>query len=118
MKRRKSGVPVYADFDILHDALEIIETQADGHKASVAYNDGENIALVNIRNIARLAIQQADEKSRADGSFLRLKLENAQLREVVAQLAEALRLYGNPTPMSRAREDLQFNIDRAISKEI
>jgi hypothetical protein len=118
MKRNKSVPSIYSDFDVLYDALELIAAQADNHKASVAYNDGENIALVNIRNIAQIALQQATEKSRAQGSFVRLKVENHQLTETVSQLAEALRLYGSRMPLSRAREDLQFNIDRALSNEI
>jgi hypothetical protein len=118
MKKSKSPPPVYSDFDILRDAVEMIESQADGHKASTAYNDGQNIALVNIRNIARIAVAQANDKARSQGSFVRLQLENQNLKDVVSQLAEALRLYGNPMPLSRAREDLQFNIDRALSKEI
>jgi hypothetical protein len=98
--------------------LELISSQADNHKASVAYNGGANIALVNIRTIAQIALKQAAEKAKAEGSFVRLKLENYQLQETVSQLAEALRLYGNRMPLSRAREDLQFNIDRALSEEI
>lgn len=118
MKMKKSDRSIYTDFEVLLDALELIAAQADNHKASVAYNGGENIALVNIRNIAQIALKQAAEKSKTEGSFLRLKLENHNLEETVSQLAEALRLYGNRMPLSRAREDLQFNIDRAISNEI
>lgn len=115
---RKASSFNHSDFDVLLEALELIASQADNHKASVAYNGGENIALVNIRNIAQLALKQAAEKSKAEGSFARLKLENHHLQQTSSQLAEALRLYGNRMPMSRAREDLQFNIDRALSEEI
>lgn len=45
----------------LEDALELIESQADGHRASTAYNDGENIALVNIRTIARITLKETRE---------------------------------------------------------
>lgn len=118
MSRRKPDPAIHSDFEVLFEALELIASQADNHKASVAYNGGENIALVNIRNIAQIAMKQASQKSKAEGSFVRLKLENHQLEETVSQLAEALRLYGSRMPLSRAREDLQFNIDRALSNEI
>lgn len=117
MKRRNISV-IHSDFDILFEALELIALQADNHKSSVAYNDGENIALVNIRNIAQLAMKQAGDESKAEGSFIRLKLDNYKLQQTTSQLAEVLRLYGNRMPLSRAREDLQFNIDRALSEEI
>jgi len=118
MRKRKSGPTIYSDFEVLLEALELIASQADNHKAATAYNGGENIALVNIRNIAQIALKQAAGKSMMEGSFIRLKLENHKLEETVSQLAEALRLYGNCMPLSRAREDLQFNIDRALSNEI
>lgn len=50
--------------EALVDALELIASQADNHKRSKAYNDGQNIALVNIRNIAMIALaDQAREGS-------------------------------------------------------
>jgi hypothetical protein len=118
MRQKTAATPIYSDFEILFEALELIASQADSHKASIAYNGGLNIALVNIRNIAEIALKQAAEKSKAEGSFVRLKIENRKLEETASQLAEALRLYGNRMPLSRAREDLQFNIDRALSSEI
>lgn len=52
--------------ELLEEALATIERQADGHKYATAYNDGQNIALVNIRNIAAIAL--ADNDSVAVGT--------------------------------------------------
>jgi hypothetical protein len=40
----------------LENLLEDIALIADGHKSSRLYVDGENVALVSIRNMANLAI--------------------------------------------------------------
>lgn len=58
----------------LVDALEVIESEADRHKRSVSYNNGENIALVNVSNIARIVLQESrsfekPEQLRAPGSL-------------------------------------------------
>ena len=47
----------------LIDSLEEINIQANGHKRSVAYNDGINIALENIENIAYTAVKEARNES-------------------------------------------------------
>jgi hypothetical protein len=103
--------------EILGDALALIVSQADNHKKSVAYNDGENIALVNIRNIGMIALDEV--AGRSDMSDItRLRHENMTLKESVTQLAEALRLYGNAKSLSFARGDLQGVVDLAMAKEI
>jgi hypothetical protein len=96
----------------LEDALELIESQADGHKASVAYNGGENIALVNIRNIARITLRETrdtrpDEKAK--------DRRTKQLETTILHLSEALQCYGNKKAMSFAVPHLQAAIDDAMS---
>ncbi len=46
------------ELELLIDALEDIALQAHGHRYSTACNDGENIALTNIRNIALLTLEK------------------------------------------------------------
>jgi hypothetical protein len=57
--------------EMLEDALELIESQADGHKRSVAYNGGENIALVNVATSPASpwlkAAQRVQQQKRAMG---------------------------------------------------
>jgi hypothetical protein len=98
--------------ELLEDALELIESQADGHKASVAYNGGENIALVNIRNIARIILKETRD-TRPDE-----KLKDRRTKELEAtilHLSEALQRYGNKKAMSFAVPHLQAAIDDATS---
>lgn len=50
----------------LLDALQEIRNQAHGHKRSIAYNDGVNIALANIEAIAIHAIGSNERQTRND----------------------------------------------------
>jgi hypothetical protein len=92
--------------EMLEDALELIESQADGHKRSVAYNGGENIALVNVRNIARITLAESRSKGPA---------AKADDEVTIRLLQEALRRYGNRLAMSFAPDHLQNVIDEAMS---
>lgn len=99
------------------EAIALIVSQADNHKKSMAYNDGENIALVNIRNIGLIALGEA-AAPKSINETTHLRHENLLLKETVTQLAEALRLYGDKIRLSIARADLQGVIDQAMAKEI
>lgn len=59
-----SSVENSVQFDLLVEALEDIALQAHSHRASTAYNGGENIALVNIRNIALIALEKVASETR------------------------------------------------------
>lgn len=98
----------YTRVDKLEDALQLIESQAEGHKSSLAYNNGENIALLNIRNIARIALEGKRDAAR----------ENHHSREMeltIRLLTEALQRYGNRSAMSFAPPHLQAVIDVAMA---
>ncbi len=62
--------------DIREERIERLEAllldialMADGHKASRLYIEGENVALVNIRNMAAFELGMEDELRR-DGQLL------------------------------------------------
>lgn len=60
--------PIGQQRDIREERIEFLESllldiafMADGHKASRLYIDNENVALVNIRNMAAFELGMEDE---------------------------------------------------------
>ncbi|MDW9479004.1 hypothetical protein GOB57_09990 [Sinorhizobium meliloti] len=53
--------PRSARLELLEDLLMDIALIADGHRTSKLYIDGENAALVNIRNMAAVALGLKDQ---------------------------------------------------------
>jgi hypothetical protein len=68
-ERRKSKARD-AKIEKLEDVLLDIALIADGHKASRLYLEGENAALVNIRNMAAVAVGLGD-RLRETGTVFR-----------------------------------------------
>jgi len=53
----------------LEEALGEIARQADGHRTSTLYVDGQNVALANVRNIALFALGQDEDFSKRTGDW-------------------------------------------------